>query len=63
MPFAIDFSSIADFYGWLWIIGSIIGAFYAYKASRRYRKKIIPPKKTKKNQRYTLLSDLPKTSY
>ncbi len=61
----ISLSSIADFYGWLWIIGSAIGAFYVYKASRRYRKKTnnTIPKGKKTNQRYTLISDLPSVSY
>lgn len=58
----LSLSSIADFYGWLWIIGSIIGAFYVYKMSRRYRKKAVPKisKKATKNKGYTLLTDLPK---
>lgn len=56
----LTLSSIADFYGWLWIIGSVIGTFYVYKASSRYRKKKVPPKQSKKkNKGYTLLTDLP----
>jgi uncharacterized membrane protein len=52
-------STIADFYGWLWIIGSMIGAFYVYRASRPYyrRKKIVKHNK-KKIIRSTLISDL-----
>jgi hypothetical protein len=52
-------STIADFYGWLWIIGSMIGAFYVYRASRPYyrRKKIVKHNK-KTIIRSTLISDL-----
>jgi beta-lactamase regulating signal transducer with metallopeptidase domain len=63
MLFAIDFSTIADFYGWLWIIGSMIGAFYVYRASRPYyrKKPILANKKTKPEiKRYTLIRDLPR---
>ncbi len=54
-------STIADFYGWLWIIGSMIGAFYVYRASRPYykRKKIVKQNNYKKMvPRSTLISDL-----
>ena len=56
-------SNIADFYGWLWIIGSMIGAFYVYRASRPYyrRKKIVKKSNYKKTiSRSTLISDLRK---
>jgi hypothetical protein len=31
---------IADFYGWLWIIGTIYGMWYVYRVSKPYLKKI-----------------------
>ncbi len=30
---------IADFYGWLWIIGTIIGCISVYLQSKKYYKK------------------------
>jgi uncharacterized membrane protein YdjX (TVP38/TMEM64 family) len=57
-------SNIADFYGWLWIIGSMIGAFYVYRASRPYYRKTTVVKHNKQNKykkmipRSTLIRDL-----
>jgi len=31
---------IADFYGWLWILGTLFGMWYMYRTSKPYRKKI-----------------------
>jgi hypothetical protein len=36
--------SIADFYGWLSIIASIIGAIFMYKANKKhFKRRIIAP--------------------
>ena len=60
---------IADFYGWLWIIGSLFGTLYTYFLSRRFyksKKKVqnkVNNKKVsfiKQTPRSTLISNLPR---
>jgi hypothetical protein len=40
--------SIADFYGWLTIIASFIGAIFMYKTNKKYfKRRVLPPNRIK----------------